>query len=75
MAEGQHSTDGAPVVKEALNLPVILQNSVGFKWPAVPAAQQEELASVFERYTISSYVSGFSGFGGQKIQVLPIERP
>ena len=64
----------APVVKQALNLPVILQNSVGFLWPTVPAAQQQQLAAVFEQFTVASYVSGFNGFGGQQIQVLPAER-
>ena len=64
----------APVVKQTLNLPVILQNSVGFLWPTVPAAQQQQLAAVFEQFTVASYVSGFNGYGGQQIQVLPAER-
>jgi phospholipid transport system substrate-binding protein len=64
----------APVVKQVLNLPVILQNSVGFRWPAVPAAQREELEQVFEQYTVASYVSGFSGYSGQTIEVLATEK-
>lgn len=64
----------APVVKTALNLPVILQNSVGFMWSSVPAAQQTELNHLFEQFTIASYVNGFSGYGGQQINVLPTER-
>ena len=65
----------APVVKKVLNLPVILQNSVGFLWSTLPPAQQAELASVFEQFTVASYVNGFNGYGGQKIELLPTEKP
>jgi phospholipid transport system substrate-binding protein len=63
-----------PVVKATINLPVILQNSTGFFWSTFPAAQQQELATVFEQFTVASYVNGFSGYSGQQIQVLPAER-
>jgi phospholipid transport system substrate-binding protein len=63
-----------PVVKSTLNLPVILQNSTGFYWSTLPAAQQQQLASIFEQFTVASYVNGFSGYSGQTIQVLPAER-
>jgi len=63
-----------PVVKSTLDLPVILQNSVGFLWSTVPAAQQSQLADLFEQFTVASYVNGFSGYGGQQINILPDER-
>jgi phospholipid transport system substrate-binding protein len=63
-----------PVVKSTLNLPVILQNSVGFMWSTIPAAQQAQLASLFEQFTVASYVNGFNGYGGQQINILPAER-
>jgi phospholipid transport system substrate-binding protein len=63
-----------PIVKAALNLPVIMQNSTGFYWSTLPAAQQQELLKVFEQFTVASYVSGFDGYGGQQIKVLPAER-
>jgi phospholipid transport system substrate-binding protein len=62
------------IVKSALNLPVILQNSTGFYWATLPAAQQQELLKLFEQFTVAKYVSGFNGYGGQKIEVLPAER-
>ncbi len=65
----------APVVKTTFNLPVILQNSVGFRWPLGPPEQQQELALLFEQYIVASYVSGFSGYSGQRIEVLPAEKP
>jgi phospholipid transport system substrate-binding protein len=63
-----------PAVKQALNLPAILQNSVGFMWATLPPAQQQELGVIFEQFTVASYVNGFSGYGGQSIVVLPEER-
>jgi phospholipid transport system substrate-binding protein len=63
-----------PVVKSTLDLPVILQNSVGFLWSTVPAAQQARLATLFEQFTVASYVNGFNGYGGQQIKILPAER-
>lgn len=62
------------VVKRTFNLPVILQNSVGFLWPTIPAAQQEQLLSLFEEFTVASYINGFGGFGGEQFQLLPAER-
>ena len=63
-----------PVVKQVLNLPVILQNSVGLLWSSLPAAQQQELAGLFEQFTVASYVNGFGGYSGEQFQVLPAER-
>lgn len=63
-----------PVIKSTLNLPVILQNSTGFYWPTLPAAQRQELLKVFEQFTVASYVNGFDSYNGQKIQLLPAER-
>jgi len=63
-----------PVVTRTLNLAVILQNSVGIYWSTIPAAQQQQLESVFEQFTVASYVNGFSAYGGQQIQLLPDER-
>jgi phospholipid transport system substrate-binding protein len=63
-----------PVVRQAFDLPVILQNSTGFLWSTIPAAQQAQLGQIFEQFTVASYVNGFSGYGGQTIQLLPAER-
>jgi phospholipid transport system substrate-binding protein len=64
-----------PVVKQVLNLPVILQNSVGFLWSTIPAGQQQQLAALFEQFTVASYVSQFNGYDGESINVLPEEKP
>jgi phospholipid transport system substrate-binding protein len=63
-----------PVVKRTFNLPVILQNSVGFLWSTVPAAQQEQLLLLFEEFTVASYINGFVSYAGEQFQLLPAER-
>lgn len=65
----------APVIEQSYNLPLVTQNSVGFLWSTLPAEQQKELVDLFTQFTISSYVSQFDGFGGQKLSVLPDEKP
>lgn len=64
----------APVIEQSYNLPLVTQNSVGFLWSTLPVDQQKELIDLFTRFTISSYVSQFDGFGGQKLSVLPNEK-
>jgi phospholipid transport system substrate-binding protein len=63
-----------PILDSTYNLPVVLENSVGFLWPSLPSAQKDELESVFEQYTAASYINGFSRYAGQKIEILPTER-
>jgi phospholipid transport system substrate-binding protein len=63
-----------PVVVQNFDMPVILQNSVGFLWSTVPADQQATLAKLFEQFTVASYVSQFNGYGGQQLNILPAEK-
>ena len=62
-----------PVVKQTYNLPLVTQNSVGFSWATLPAAQQKQLAALFEQFTVASYVSQFKGEGA-KFVLLPTEK-
>jgi len=64
----------APVVEQSFNMPVVEQNSVGFLWSTIPASQQSELDSVFEQFTVASYVSQFNGYSGQQLVILPGEK-
>jgi len=64
----------APVVNKSFDLPVVEQNSVGFLWSTIPAAQQSQLASVFDQFTVTSYVAEFSAYNGQQITLLPAEK-
>jgi len=60
-----------PVVEQSFDLPEILQVSAGLLWSQIPAAQQSELQTLFAQYTVATYVSSFSGYGGQHFETLP----
>jgi len=64
----------APLVEGAFDIPGILQASVGPRWAALPAAQQQQLLDVFRRFTIASYVANFDSFDGEKLELLPDSR-
>jgi phospholipid transport system substrate-binding protein len=61
----------APSVDRALDIPTILQVSVGQAWNELPADQREGLLAAFRRYTISSYVSSFDNYTGQRFAIAP----
>ncbi len=64
-----------PVLEQVFNLNAVLAASIGLSWAAMPDAQKAELAEVFRHYTVSSYVSNFNGYDGQRFEVLPSVRP
>jgi phospholipid transport system substrate-binding protein len=64
----------APTIDAVLDLPVILETSVGPSWDALTADQQSALRTAFRRYTIASYVSSFDTFTGQRLEVSPDTR-
>ncbi len=61
----------APAVDRALDMATILQVSVGLAWNELPADQREALLAAFRRYTISSYVSSFDNYSGQRFAIEP----
>jgi phospholipid transport system substrate-binding protein len=63
----------APVIDHAFNLSQILQTIVGLRWSQIPADQQAKLLAAFRAFTISSYVSNFSG-GDATFKLLPDTR-
>lgn len=63
-----------PVIRHNFDLSVIGQNSVGFLWATLSAAQQQQVSALFEQFTVASYVSQFSGYAGQTFVVLPTEK-
>ena len=67
----QRYTEVAPAVEKAFDLPTILQTSVGPRWQTFTPAQQQDLQTEFLRFTVASYVSNFSSFGGEKFEVEP----
>jgi phospholipid transport system substrate-binding protein len=61
----------APVGERALDLPAILQLSVGPTWSGLPPDQQTTLLTAFRRYTIANYVNSFDNFTGQRFDIEP----
>lgn len=64
----------APAIEAAFDLPQILKISVGPRWGSLPIQQQLQLAEVFRRYTVASYVANFDGFSGEKFVIAPQTR-
>jgi phospholipid transport system substrate-binding protein len=62
------------VIDQTFDLVAILGASVGLAWQSIPADQQDMLVKAFRRYTVSSYVSSFDGFNGQRFLVNPETR-
>jgi phospholipid transport system substrate-binding protein len=60
-----------PIIAQSLDLPRILQMSVGFGWPDLTPAQRQELLAVFRQYTVASYVANFDSYNGQQFRILP----
>lgn len=65
----------APTVDAVIDLPAILETSVGPAWDALTADQQSALRKAFRRYTIATYVSSFDAFTGQRLEISPDTRP
>jgi len=63
-----------PAVARALDLPAILRASVGPRWARLTVPDQTALLAVFERYTVASYVAGFTRYAGQVIEIDPEPR-
>jgi phospholipid transport system substrate-binding protein len=63
-----------PVIEQAFDLAIILQESIGSAWMALPSEQQTMLTDAFRRYTVASYVNSFDGFNGQRFEVSPETR-
>lgn len=65
----------APIVDRAFNLPFVLQEVVGPRWPSIPADQQQRLLAAFRAFTIATYVSSFDSNSGDRFQLLPATHP
>ena len=61
----------APAVESAFDLPGVLAASVGLGWASLTSQQQQQLLSVFTRYTIASYAANFDSYDGERIEILP----
>ncbi len=71
---GQRYATLAPVVTHTFDLESILETSVGPRWQTFTPAQQQDLSAEFIRFTVASYVSNFSSYGGERFDIDPDTR-
>lgn len=64
-----------PVVVKVFDLPRIVAITVGFGWSRLKPQEQQDLLTVFRRYTVASYVANFKSYDGQQFRILPDLRP
>ena len=64
----------APVVQQTFDLDTILETSVGPRWQAFSAADQQEIRSEFLKFTVASYVSNFASYNGERFEIAPETR-
>lgn len=61
-----------PIVQQAFDLPLVLENSIGpARWASISDAQRAELENVFTQFTVASYVANFDSFSGEKFVIAP----
>lgn len=60
-----------PVVVKVFDLPRIVAITVGFGWAQIKPDEQQSLLTVFQRYTVASYVANFKSYDGQQFRILP----
>ncbi len=60
-----------PAVEQAYDLPLMTSLAVGPSWSSLSAADQQALATAFERMTIASYAKSFDSYSGEKFTVDP----
>ena len=65
----------AAVIDRVYDLETVLSVSVGLRWQSMPEATRRQLADVFRRFTIASYVANFDSFDGEKFEIQPTPRP
>lgn len=65
----------AEVVNQSYDLPTVTQNSVGFLWSTLPAAQQQQLITLIGQFTTASYAAQFNSYGGESFAISPTEKP
>lgn len=60
-----------PLVQQVFDLTLILQNSVGLRWPSYAAQQKDDLLEAFTRWTVATWVANFNSYDGETFQISP----
>ena len=60
----------APVVTDALDLPLMARFTLGDAWSRLQPAQQQAFVELFRRLTVSSYADRFDDYSGERFETL-----
>jgi phospholipid transport system substrate-binding protein len=60
-----------PLVEQAFDLQLILQNSVGLRWAQFTPQQKQDLLGAFTRWTVATWVANFDTFDGEVFNIAP----
>jgi phospholipid transport system substrate-binding protein len=63
-----------PVIKTAFDLPQMTRFAVGSVWADASADEQKQLIDAFSDFSVANYASRFSGYNGEKFEILD-EKP
>lgn len=57
-----------PALERTFDLGFMAEKSIGRHWRKLEPADQEHMRDVFARFTLSTYASRFSGYGGERFE-------
>jgi phospholipid transport system substrate-binding protein len=60
-----------PAIERTFDLGLMTRIAIGPEWVNLGAAEQQDLAAAFARYTIATYASEFDGYSGERFVVDP----
>lgn len=64
-----------PEIRRDFDLPLMTRLIVGRPWRAIPPPNQTELIEAFSAFTVASFASEFSAFGGERFVINPATTP
>ena len=59
-----------PALDATFDLDFMAEKSVGRHWRQLETADQERMREIFARFTLSTYASRFSGYGGERFETV-----
>ncbi len=58
-----------PAMEDAFDLPQMARIVVGARWAKMSEAEQKQVVDLFREFSVSTYASEFSDFGGERFEI------
>jgi phospholipid transport system substrate-binding protein len=58
-----------PAMEDAFDLPQMARIVVGARWTKMSEAEQKQVVDLFREFSVSTYASEFSDFGGERFEI------